>query len=61
MSNDETKTAVSATAKKPEADGERIFCRSVFRSGKGTTKEAFTAVWAEMVNRAEKNKAVPMG
>ncbi len=37
---------------KPEA-----ICRSVFKNG-STSKERFTELWIELINRLEKSKAV---
>ena len=31
-------------------------CKSVFREETGITKEKFTKVWIELINRLEKNK-----
>jgi len=35
-----------------------IVCRSVFKSGENTTsKEAFTKMWIELINKLERSKS----
>ena len=42
-------------------DKNQILCRSVFKSGESTTsKNQFTKMWIELINKIEKNKAVSL-
>lgn len=33
-------------------------CKSIFKSGKNITKDHFTKIWIELINKLEKSKSV---
>jgi len=36
-------------------------CKNIFKNGEAVTREEFTQIWIDLINRMEKNKSILAG